>query len=100
MGRGRAPRSSGGTRRTARLRVMDRDANYVAVGAFVLLVVAMAVSFVFWYTEHRDKRSYERYEIYFQGSVSGLAPGSQVRHLGADVGKEARIMLDPAQRNR
>ncbi len=78
---------------------MDRDANYVAVGAFVLLVVAMAVSFVFWYTEHRDKRSYERYEIYFQGSVSGLAPGSQVRYLGVDVGKVARIMLDPAQRN-
>src|SRR5450631_4654070 len=78
---------------------MDRDANYVAVGAFVLLVVAMAVSFVFWYTEHRDKRSYERYEIYFQGSVSGLAPGSQVRYLGVDVGKVVRIMLDPQQRN-
>ena len=30
---------------------MDRDANYVAVGAFVLLVIAMAVSFVFWYTD-------------------------------------------------
>jgi len=78
---------------------MDRDANYVAVGAFVLLVVAMAVSFVFWYTEHQDKRSYERYEIYFQGSVSGLAPGSQVRYLGVDVGKVVRIMLDPEQRN-
>jgi phospholipid/cholesterol/gamma-HCH transport system substrate-binding protein len=78
---------------------MDRDANYVAVGAFVLLVVAMAVSFVFWYTEHRDKRSYERYEIYFQGSVSGLAPGSQVRYLGVDVGKVVRIMIDPQQRN-
>ncbi len=78
---------------------MDRDANYVAVGAFVLLVVAMAVSFVFWYTEHRDKRSYERYEIYFQGSVSGLTPGSQVRYLGVDVGRVVRIMLDPQQRN-
>lgn len=78
---------------------MDRDANYVAVGAFVLLVVAMAVSFVFWYTEQRDKRSYERYEIYFRGTVSGLTPGSPVRYLGVDVGKVARIMLDPQQRN-
>ncbi len=78
---------------------MDRDANYVAVGAFVLLVVAMAVSFVFWYTEERDKRSYERYEIYFQGTVSGLTRGSPVRYLGVDVGKVARIMLDPQQRN-
>ena len=77
---------------------MDRDANYVAVGAFVLLVIAMAVSFVFWYTEQQDKRTYQRYEIYFPGSVSGLTAGSPVRYLGVDVGKVARIMLDPQQR--
>jgi len=79
---------------------MDRDANYVAVGAFVLLVIAMAVSFVFWYTDQRDKRTYERYEIYFPGTVSGLSAGSPVRYLGVDVGKVARIMIDPKQRNR
>lgn len=79
---------------------MDRDANYVAVGAFVLLVIAMAVSFVFWYTDQRDKRAYERYEIYFPGTVSGLSAGSPVRYLGVDVGKVARIMIDPEQRNR
>jgi phospholipid/cholesterol/gamma-HCH transport system substrate-binding protein len=77
---------------------MDRDANYVAVGAFVLLVIAMAVSFVFWYTDQQDKRTYQRYEIYFQGTVSGLTEGSPVRYLGVDVGKVARIMLDPRQR--
>jgi len=77
---------------------MDRDANYVAVGAFVLLVIAMAVSFVFWYTGERDKRTYQRYEIYFPGSVSGLTAGSPVRYLGVDVGKVVRIMLDPQQR--
>lgn len=79
---------------------MDRDANFVAVGAFVLLVIAMAVSFVFWYTDQRDKRTYERYEIYFQGSVSGLTAGSPVRYLGVDVGKVVRILLDPEQRKR
>jgi phospholipid/cholesterol/gamma-HCH transport system substrate-binding protein len=77
---------------------MDRDSNYVAVGAFVLLVVAMAVSFVFWYTDQQDKRTYQRYEIYFPGSVSGLTAGSPVRYLGVDVGKVVRIMLDPQQR--
>jgi phospholipid/cholesterol/gamma-HCH transport system substrate-binding protein len=76
---------------------MDRDANYVAVGAFVLLVIAMAVSFVFWYTDQQDKRTYQRYEIYFPGSVSGLTAGSPVRYLGVDVGKVVRIMLDPQQ---
>src|SRR6202012_4303142 len=77
---------------------MDRDSNYVAVGAFVLLVVAMGVAFVFWYTDLQDKRTYERYEIYFPGSVSGLTAGSPVRYLGVDVGKVVRIMLDPQQR--
>jgi phospholipid/cholesterol/gamma-HCH transport system substrate-binding protein len=79
---------------------MDRDANYVAVGAFVLLVIAMAVSFVFWYTDQQDKRTYQRYEIYFQGSVNGISAGSPVRYLGVDVGKVARIMLDPKQPKR
>ena len=77
---------------------MDRDSNYVAVGAFVLLCVAMAVAFVFWYTDLQDKRTYERYEIYFPGSVSGLTAGSPVRYLGVDVGKVWRIALDPQQR--
>ena len=79
---------------------MDRDANYVAVGAFVLLVIAMAVSFVLWYTNQQDKRIYLRYEIYFPGTVSGLTQGSPVRYLGVDVGKVYRIMIDPQQRNR
>ena len=77
---------------------MDRDANYVAVGAFVLLVIAMAVSFVFWYTNQQDRRTYQRYEIYFPGSVSGLTAGSPVRYLGVDVGRVVRIGLDPQQR--
>jgi phospholipid/cholesterol/gamma-HCH transport system substrate-binding protein len=91
MGRGRAP---------PKRMHMDRDANYVAVGAFVLLVIAMAVSFVLWYTNQQDKRIYLRYEIYFPGTVSGLTPGSPVRYLGVDVGKVARILIDPQQRNR
>jgi phospholipid/cholesterol/gamma-HCH transport system substrate-binding protein len=79
---------------------MDRDANYVAVGAFMLLVVAMALSFVFWYSGQEEKRDYARYEIYFEGSVSGLSAGSPVRYLGVDVGKVARISLDPQHRQR
>jgi phospholipid/cholesterol/gamma-HCH transport system substrate-binding protein len=79
---------------------MDRDANYVAVGAFVLVVIAMAVSFVLWYTNEQENHFYLRYEIYFPGTVSGLSPGSPVRYLGVNVGKVARILIDPQQRNR
>jgi len=79
---------------------MDRDTNYVVVGAFVLLVTTMAASFVYWYTEQREKRTYERYEIDFLGTVSGLTKGSPVRYLGVDVGKVVRLELDPQQPKR
>jgi len=73
---------------------MERDAHYVAVGAFILLVVAMAIGFVLWYTDANDGREYGRYEIYFTGSVSGLDRGSPVRFLGVDVGRVRRLSID------
>jgi phospholipid/cholesterol/gamma-HCH transport system substrate-binding protein len=73
---------------------MEREANYVAVGAFVLLVVVMGALFVYWYSDSRDQRDFNRYEIYFDGSVSGLAVGGQVRYLGVDVGRVVRVTLD------
>ena len=79
---------------------MDRDANYVAVGAFVVVVLAMATGFVLWYTNSTERREYQRYEVYFSGSVSGLNEGSTVRYLGVNVGKVARIRLDPRAADR
>ncbi len=75
---------------------MEREANYAAVGAFVLLVVAMAILFVYWYSDSSDHRDYTRYEIYFDGSVSGLSRGSPVRYLGVDVGRV--VQMREAQR--
>ena len=74
---------------------MDREANYAAVGLFVLLVAALAVAFVLWYSDTGDRREFTRYEVYFNGSVSGLSEGSTVRYLGVNVGRVAKIRLDP-----
>ncbi|HWK50736.1 MAG TPA: MlaD family protein [Steroidobacter sp.] len=79
---------------------MERDAHYVAVGAFILLVIAMAVGFVLWYTDANDGREYKRYEIYFTGSVSGLDRGSPVRFLGVDVGRVRRLAIDSTDATR
>lgn len=73
---------------------MEREANYIAVGAFILLVLAMGVAFVLWYTGAKEGRNYETYEIYFAGSVSGLDRGSPVRYLGVDVGRVRRLYID------
>jgi phospholipid/cholesterol/gamma-HCH transport system substrate-binding protein len=74
---------------------MEREANYAAVGAFVLLVVVMAVMFVYWYSDSREHRNYQRYEVYFAGSVSGLERGAAVRYLGVDVGRVVGMHIDP-----
>jgi phospholipid/cholesterol/gamma-HCH transport system substrate-binding protein len=72
---------------------MERDARYVAVALFALAAVAAAVAFVWWYSGQGDRRTYDRYEIHFDGSVSGLAQGSPVRYLGVDVGRVEHLSV-------
>jgi phospholipid/cholesterol/gamma-HCH transport system substrate-binding protein len=79
---------------------MEREANYTAVGAFVLLIVTMAGLFVYWYAGASDARDYRRYEIYFEGSVSGLNRGGTVRYLGVEVGKVVAIRIDKRANDR
>jgi phospholipid/cholesterol/gamma-HCH transport system substrate-binding protein len=73
---------------------VERDARYAAVAVFALAAVAAAFAFVWWYTGQGDRRSYEPYEIYFDGSVSGLSQGSPVRYLGVDVGRVRNLSVD------
>ncbi len=79
---------------------MEREASYLTVGAFVLLVLALGTWFVIWYTDSQDQRDYKRFEIYFEGSVAGLSKGSPVRYLGVDVGRVVRMDIDPRAADR
>jgi phospholipid/cholesterol/gamma-HCH transport system substrate-binding protein len=79
---------------------VDRDAKYAAVAAFALLAIVATVGFVLWYSGAGDRRDYVRYEIYFDGSVSGLDRGSPVRYLGVDVGRVQGLSLDRANPGR
>jgi phospholipid/cholesterol/gamma-HCH transport system substrate-binding protein len=79
---------------------MEREANYAAVGAFVLIVALIGGLFVYWYSDSREHRSYQRYEIYFDGSVSGLDRGSAVRYLGVNVGRVVDMKIDPTDASR
>jgi phospholipid/cholesterol/gamma-HCH transport system substrate-binding protein len=79
---------------------MEREANYAAVGAFVVLVVVMAVMFVYWYSDTREHKDYTRYEVYFEGSVSGLQRGAAVRYLGVDIGRVVGMRIDPRDSSR
>ena len=79
---------------------MEREANYAAVGAFVLLVTLAGALFVYWYSDTREHRDYDRYEIYFTGSVSGLEKGAAVRYLGVPVGRVEDLRIDPRDSSR
>jgi phospholipid/cholesterol/gamma-HCH transport system substrate-binding protein len=79
---------------------MERETNYAAVGAFVLLIALAAALFVYWYSDSRDHHDYDRYEIYFTGSVSGLDRGAAVRYLGVGVGRVYSMRIDPRDSGR
>ena len=79
---------------------MEREANYAAVGAFVLIAALLGALFVYWYSDTREHRDYNRYEIYFTGSVSGLDRGAAVRYLGVGVGRVIDLRIDPRDSSR
>ncbi len=79
---------------------MERDAKYATLALFALACVAAAVAFIWWYSGRGDQREYQTYEIYFQGTVSGLSKGSPVRYLGVDVGRVTYLGVDKADPGR
>ena len=72
---------------------MERNGNYIAVGAFVLVVLVLGFFWLIWLTG--DDRRYETYSMYFEGSVLGLSEGSEVTYMGVDVGRVKDINIHP-----
>ena len=66
---------------------METRANFVAIGAFTLAVVAGAFLFVLWMAGYGGSDNLARYRVVFQGSVSGLARGGTVLFNGLRVGE-------------
>jgi phospholipid/cholesterol/gamma-HCH transport system substrate-binding protein len=74
---------------------METKANYVATGLFTLAVIAGAFGFVLWFQKTGGGGERATYRVVFDGSVSGLHPGSAVTFNGLGVGEVARLALDP-----
>jgi phospholipid/cholesterol/gamma-HCH transport system substrate-binding protein len=74
---------------------METRAEYVLVGGFVLILLAGLAVVLLWFVQAPFKVSAAHYDIYFDGSVSGLDIGSDVRYNGVLVGRVATITLDP-----
>ncbi len=74
---------------------METRANYVAVGAFVLVVLFGIVAAILWLARVELNQEFANYDIYFTGSVTGLASGAPVRYNGIQVGRVIEIRIDP-----
>jgi phospholipid/cholesterol/gamma-HCH transport system substrate-binding protein len=74
---------------------MESRSNYVATGAFVLLLLAGIVAAAVWLAGAQFNVRYATYEVAVSGSVSGLDIGAPVRLNGIGVGRVADIRQDP-----
>jgi phospholipid/cholesterol/gamma-HCH transport system substrate-binding protein len=75
---------------------METKANYVAVGAFVLICVLGVVVTLLWLAGVQYSQEYEYYQTSFKGPVTGLGNGTTVRYNGIDVGRVTDLHFDPA----
>ncbi len=80
---------------------METRARYALIGGFTLLVVALAVGFVVWFSGADQRTERRAYKLVFNSSVSGLARGAQVLFNGLRVGEVTELELgeDPREVN-
>lgn len=78
---------------------MENKANYALIGMFVLVALTALLGFFVWLTGAQLNKQYDRYEISFQGGVSGLSDGSEVRFNGLSVGEVTDLRYDPDDPN-
>ena len=74
---------------------METKANYVAVGAFVVICVVGLVVTLLWLAGTQYSQEYSYYQTIFKGSVSGLGKGTLTRYNGIEVGRVTDLTFDP-----
>lgn len=79
---------------------METRASYVAVGAFVLVLIAGLAGFVVWLGKFQGREDLAYYDILFEGAVTNLQVGSAVRYRGLAVGRVVDMRIDEDNINR
>lgn len=74
---------------------METRASHILVGGFVLTFLAGLIAFAIWIAKVDLDAEYTDYDIYFDGTVSGLYKRSIVYYSGIPVGDVRDITLAP-----
>ncbi len=72
---------------------METRAHYVAVGAFVIVILFAGFGAVLWLSRVEFRQELASYYIFFRGSVAGLTRGSAVQYNGIPVGRVIDIRV-------
>ncbi|WP_226419254.1 MlaD family protein [Dechloromonas denitrificans] len=81
--------------------MMETKVNYAAVGAFVLVLVAVLIGATLWLASGGAfQKKYDLYLAIEEESVAGLNLNAPVKYNGVDVGKVRQIELDPGNPQR
>lgn len=73
---------------------METRASHVLIGTCLLLLAGALFGFVVWLARV-DRAAHKPYDIFFRGSVTGLANGAPVRFAGVPIGQVRTIALVP-----
>jgi phospholipid/cholesterol/gamma-HCH transport system substrate-binding protein len=79
---------------------MEPRAHHLVVGIFVLAGIVFGAILAVFFARLQLDRQFDRYQIYFKDSVSGLSKASEVRYNGVPIGTVTDIRLDPADPQR
>ena len=79
---------------------METRANYLFVGGFVIALALGLVVFVLWLAKFQFDVQFSRYDIHYEGSVTGLKIGSPVRYRGVRTGEVIDVGLDAERPDR
>ncbi|MEN8722475.1 MAG: MlaD family protein [Alphaproteobacteria bacterium] len=79
---------------------METKASHVFVGLFTVTLFAALFGFILWLVSDGGDASRTRYDILFDGSVTGLGTASEVRYKGLKVGEVVEISLYEGDRRK
>ena len=74
---------------------METRASYTIVGAFVMAFFFGMVGAIVWLADFDINAENARYDIYFDGTVTGLKTGNPVRYRGIPVGVVTTMEINP-----
>jgi phospholipid/cholesterol/gamma-HCH transport system substrate-binding protein len=79
---------------------METRANYTAIGFFTLIVIALALGFIYWLKRFDENGVRRPLLVEFQGTVSGLEAGGSVYFNGLKVGEVTSLHFEPSDPNK